>query len=120
MFKAVDDLNSTRRNLMGLAELCTVMDAMRGEDIWAALYNLAAHCAEQTQEPAEGLICLIARSSRSEPIACSLSLILPLLYDYRILKPTRPAAVTQPDPRSALPCPGIRDLNLTPWISDIF
>lgn len=45
---------------MGLAELCSVMDAMTGEDIWAALYNLAAHCAEQTQEPAEGLICLIA------------------------------------------------------------
>lgn len=60
MFKAVDELNSTGRNLMGLAELCSVMDTMTGEDIWAALYNLAAHCAEQTQKPAEGLMGLIA------------------------------------------------------------
>ncbi len=56
MFKAVDELNTTGRNLMGLAELCSVMDTMTGENIWAAPYNLAAHCAEQTQKPAEGLM----------------------------------------------------------------
>ena len=52
----MDELNSTGRNLLELAELCSVMDIMTGEDIWAALYNLTAHCAEQTQKPAEGLM----------------------------------------------------------------
>ncbi len=37
MLKAADALNSTRRNLMGLAELCMAMDTMTGEDIWCAL-----------------------------------------------------------------------------------
>lgn len=64
MLKAADALNSTRRNLMGLAELCSAMDTMTGEDIWAALYNLATHCAEQTQEPAEGLMRLIAEEQQ--------------------------------------------------------
>ena len=68
MLKAVDALNSTRRNFMGLAELCSAMDTMTGEDIWAALYNFATHCAEQNQAPAEELTQLIAemRSSNAE------------------------------------------------------
>ncbi|MEE1455264.1 MAG: hypothetical protein UF420_08275 [Ellagibacter isourolithinifaciens] len=56
MIKAVDELNSTGRNLMGLADLCSVMDTITGDGIRAALYNLAAHCAEQTRKPAEGLM----------------------------------------------------------------
>lgn len=69
MRKAADALNSTRRNLMGLTELCSAMDTMTGEDIWAALYNFAAHCAEQKQEPAEGLTRLIAEEQKREPTA---------------------------------------------------
>lgn len=61
MLKAADALNSTRRNLMGLAELCMAMDTMTDEDIWAALYSFAVCWAEQTQEPADDLIRLIAR-----------------------------------------------------------
>ena len=60
MLKAANALNSTRRNLMGLAEFCSAMDTMTEEDIWATLYNFVTHCAEQTQEPAEGLMRLIA------------------------------------------------------------
>lgn len=56
MIKAVDELNSTGRNLMGLADLCSVMDTITGDGIRTALYNLAAHCAEQTRKPAEGLM----------------------------------------------------------------
>ena len=60
MLKAADALNSTRRNLMGLAEFCSAMDTMTEEDVWATLYSFVTHCAEQTQEPAEELTQLIA------------------------------------------------------------
>lgn len=60
MIKAVDELNSTGRNLMGLADLCSVMGTITGDDIWEALYSLTAHCAKQTRKPAEGLMWLIA------------------------------------------------------------
>ena len=70
MLKAADALNSTRRNLMGLAELCMAMDTMTGEDIWGALYNFAVCCAEQTQERDDDLIRLIAKEQepKSEQI----------------------------------------------------
>ena len=68
MLKAADALNSTRRNLMGLAEFCSAMDTMTEEDIWTTLYSFVTHCAEQTQEPAEELTQLITemRGSNSE------------------------------------------------------
>ena len=65
MLKAVDALNSTRRNFMGLAELCSAMDTMTGEDIWAALYNFTTHCTKQMQEPAERLMQLIAEEQKA-------------------------------------------------------
>lgn len=65
MLKATDTLNSTRRNLMGLAEFCSAMDTMTGEDIWAALYSFTTHCAEQMQEPAERLMQLIAEEQKA-------------------------------------------------------
>lgn len=73
MLKAADALNSTRRNLMGLAEFCSAMDTTTEEDIWATLYNFVTHCAEQTQEPAEELTQLItemrgSNSERPQPI----------------------------------------------------
>ena len=68
ILKAADALNSTRRNLMGLAEFCSAMDTMTEEDVWATLYGFVTHCAEQTQEPAEELTQLITemRGSNSE------------------------------------------------------
>ena len=68
ILKAADALNSTRRNLMGLAEFCSAMDTMTEEDVWATLYSFVTHCAEQTQEPAEELTQLITemRGSNSE------------------------------------------------------
>ncbi len=67
MLKAADALNTTRRNLMGLAELCSAMDTMTEEDIWATLHNFVTHCAEQTQEPAEELTQLITEMRGSKP-----------------------------------------------------
>ncbi len=46
MLKAADALNSTRRNLMGLAKLCMAIDTMTGEGIWGALYDFAVCCTE--------------------------------------------------------------------------
>lgn len=59
MLKAADALNSTIRNLMGLAEFCSAMDTMTEGDIWATLCNPVAHCTEQTLEPAGELTQLI-------------------------------------------------------------
>ena len=67
MLKAADALNSTRRNLMGLAEFCSAMDTMTEEDIWSTMHSFVTHCAEQTQEPAEELTQLIAEMRCSNP-----------------------------------------------------
>lgn len=37
MLKAVDAMDSTRRNLMGLAELCSAMDTLTHEDVWMTI-----------------------------------------------------------------------------------
>ena len=68
MLKAMDALNSTRRNLMGLAELCSAMDTMTEEDIWATLYSFVTHCAEQTKEPVEALMEEIAKEQETAAV----------------------------------------------------
>ncbi len=65
MLKAVDTMDSTRRNLMGLAELCSAMDTMTHEDVWMTLHSFITHCAEQMRQPAEELTQLIAEERKA-------------------------------------------------------
>lgn len=64
MLRAVDTMDSTRRNLMGLAELCSTMDTLTHEDVRMTLHSFIAHCAEQMQQPAEDLTQLIAEERK--------------------------------------------------------
>ncbi len=65
MLKTVDTMDTTRRNLMGLAELCSAMDTLTHEDAWMTLHSFIIHCAEQMQEPSEELTQLIAEEHKA-------------------------------------------------------
>ncbi len=65
MLRAVDAMDSTRRNLTGLAELCSAMGTMTREDAWMTLHSFITHCAEQVQQPAEDPTQLIAEECKA-------------------------------------------------------
>ena len=56
---AIDALDATRTDLIGMAKICQAMECTTGDEIWPALYELMMLCAKRTEEPAKNLTKLV-------------------------------------------------------------